>query len=475
MTTYFVSFLIAFLVCATLTPGVLRWARAHQTFDGATSHRKVHAGAIPRLGGVAIVAAFYAPLVGLSLYETRVGAAVLDDPGLAAAVVGGGLAIAALGLFDDLRQASPRLKLVVQIGAALAVAWLGLRIQRVDLPFLPMIHLGWLAWPITVLWIVGVTNAVNLIDGLDGLAAGMALFGLLPMLVLALVKGNLVLALIACCLAGSLVGFLVWNFHPARIFMGDSGSMFLGFILAVVSVATASKGRVAVALATPVLALGLPILDTMLAIGRRAWSGQSLFIGDRKHLHHLLLDRGHSHRGAVLVLYAVAAAWALLGLGVHFNRDRESAVLFVLALAVAALLFQRTGLLERAEGAPSAAAVVRARNLSIRATTSALVGRLDVDEGPDALVRAVLRLAQVSGCDRVEVELRGQDATTVVWNPHAPAGAAPVRLDLRRTDGRPFGEVRLWWGDEAPHEPAVPGFEAAIHRLADRALPKASS
>ncbi|MFM2161714.1 MAG: hypothetical protein RLZZ383_1226, partial [Pseudomonadota bacterium] len=372
-------------------------------------------------------------------------------------------------------QASPRLKLVVQIGAALAVAWLGLRIQRVDLPFLPMIHLGWLAWPITVLWIVGVTNAVNLIDGLDGLAAGMALFGLLPMLVLALVKGNLVLALIACCLAGSLVGFLVWNFHPARIFMGDSGSMFLGFILAVVSVATASKGRVAVALATPVLALGLPILDTMLAIGRRAWSGQSLFIGDRKHLHHLLLDRGHSHRGAVLVLYAVAAAWALLGLGVHFNRDRESAVLFVLALAVAALLFQRTGLLERAEGAPSAAAVVRARNLSIRATTSALVGRLDVDQGPDALVRAVIRLAQVSGCDRVEVELRGQDATTVVWNPHAPAGTAPVRLDLRRTDGRPFGEVRLWWGDEAPHEPAVPGFEAAIHRLADRALPKASS
>jgi UDP-GlcNAc:undecaprenyl-phosphate GlcNAc-1-phosphate transferase len=472
MTTYFVSFLIAFVVCATLTPLVLRWARARQTFDGATSHRKVHAGAIPRLGGVAIVAAFYAPLFGLTVYETRVGGAVLDDPGLAAAVVGGGLAVAALGLYDDLRQASPRLKLLVQVTAAVAVAWLGLRIHRVDLPFLPMLHLGWLAWPVTVLWIVGVTNAVNLIDGLDGLAAGMALFGLLPMLVLALVKGNLVLALVGCCLAGSLLGFLVWNFHPARIFMGDSGSMFLGFILAVVSLATASKGRVAVALATPVLALGLPILDTMLAIGRRAWSGQSLFIGDRQHIHHRLLDRGHSHRGAVLVLYAVAAAWALLGLGVHFNRDRESAILFLLALAVAALLFQRTGLLERAEGAPSAAAVVRARNVSIRATTSALVGRLDPERGADGFVSALIRLAQVAGCDRVEIDLEGTPSRSLNWQEGAASLGEPVRLDLRRTNGRPMGQIRLWWGDEAPAEPAIPGFEAAIHRLADQALPK---
>jgi UDP-GlcNAc:undecaprenyl-phosphate GlcNAc-1-phosphate transferase len=479
MTTFLVSFLLAFIVTTALTPAVLQAALRAETVDTASSHRKVHAGNIPRLGGLAIVAGFYAPLLGLAIYETRVGDAVLHDLPLSLGLLVGGLVIASLGLYDDLRQASPRLKLIVQLAVALALCALDFRVERVDLPFLPMVDVGWLSWPLTILWVVGVTNAVNLIDGLDGLAAGMALFGLAPMMVLAVSKDNLVLALVCCCLAGSLLGFLLFNFHPARIFMGDSGSMFLGYVLAVVSLATASKGRMAVAMLTPILALGLPILDTLLALARRAWFGQSLFIGDRQHIHHRLLDMGFSHRNTVLVMYGVAATWAVLGLAVHFNRDFESALLFLLSMVVAAVLLRVVGVLVLPEAGGTTAARIRARNRRVRSILpgleASLRARLEVQQ-LDALAESVHELAASSGAIRAEVTLAptgpGAPARVWRWQPDdAVEGPAFDRtLSLRPTHGPAIGQVQVSWPADEYHEAALPGLEAAFIRLVDHVM-----
>ncbi|HMV68764.1 MAG TPA: MraY family glycosyltransferase [Myxococcota bacterium] len=476
MTTFLVSFLLAFVACLALTPVVLHAAGRAQMLDAAhASHRKVHTGAIPRLGGVAIVTSFYVPMIGLLFYSTRVGDAVWRDLQLVAGLLGGGLVIAALGLYDDLRQASPRAKLVVQVLVALALCSLGFRIERLDLPFLPMIDLGILSWPLTVAWIVGVTNAVNLIDGLDGLAAGIALFGLAPMVVLAVSKGNLVLALVCCCLAGSLLGFLGYNFHPARIFMGDSGSMFIGFVLAVVSVATASKGRVAVAMLTPILALGMPILDTLLAIARRAWFGQSLFVGDRGHIHHRLLDQGFSHRNTVLVMYGFAGLFATLGLGVHFNRDEESALLFLLSMVVAGVLLRKVGYLVLPQGFGSelaAAQAIRERNRLIRSTLVALDERLAVDRALDAFATALAEVGRSAGACQVEIELRdagGSATRTWRWeDPLHDADLVRQTFHLRTTEGRTLGVMEVAWVAAGFHPSALPSVEVACVRLADR-------
>lgn len=467
MTTYIVSILLAFATALLVTPLMIAVARRVGAVDTAgISHRKVHAEDIPRLGGAAIVIAFYAPLAGLAWWETRVGDAILGDARLVQGLLVGGLAIAALGMVDDLRGAGPRLKFAVQIAVALMMVSLGFEITRIDLPFLPMLDLGWLGIPLTVFWIVGVTNAVNLIDGLDGLAAGIALFGLLPMVVLAISKGNLALALICCCLAGAVLGFLVFNFHPARIFMGDTGSMFLGFVLAVIAIATAHKGRVAVAMLTPVLALGLPILDTLLAIARRAWMGQSLFVGDRQHLHHRLMAQGMTHRRTVLVMYAFAALFAMLGLAVHFNRDRENALLFLLSIVVAGVLLRKVGYLALPGGPTDASSAIRARNQLVRDSWARHDARR-FDAG--SLVDAVSDLGASSGAAqvRLELDLPGEPVRSWQWTDEAAPLIHPFPLIDQQ--GLRHGQVVFAWADDGTfHDAILPRIEVAVRLLAER-------
>jgi UDP-GlcNAc:undecaprenyl-phosphate GlcNAc-1-phosphate transferase len=335
-----------------------------------------------------------------------------------------------------------------------------------------MMDVSWISWPLTVFWIVGVTNAVNLIDGLDGLAAGMALFALVPMMVLAMAKGNVLLALICCSLAGSLLGFLLFNFHPARIFMGDSGSMFLGYTLAVVSLATATKGRVSVALLTPILALGLPILDTLLAIARRAWFGQSLFIGDRQHIHHRLLDMGFSHRSTVLVMYGVAATWALLGLGVHINRDGESALLFFISLVIAAVLLRKVGYLVMPAADGATATSIRQRNRDVRAVLPGAAEQI-TDRRPAAFVSAIESIVRATGAASATVTLRpldvGEPERTYSWtNPVHDADIVDHAWSLRTTDGHVWGRISIQWARNHFHAAALPGLEVALIRLTDR-------
>jgi UDP-GlcNAc:undecaprenyl-phosphate GlcNAc-1-phosphate transferase len=452
MITLVVSVLLAFITSVSLTPVVLFFARRSGLVDAAgISHRKVHAEDIPRLGGIAIVIAFYVPLIGLMAYETFIGNMVVGNQQIVTALLGGGLVIALLGLYDDLRDASPKLKLIVQIAVALGVTALGFQIDKVDLPFIRQLQLGWLAWPVTVLWIVGITNAVNLIDGLDGLAAGIALFGLAPMTILAMTHGNMVGALICLTLSGSVLGFLVYNFHPARIFMGDTGSMFLGYILAVTTIYTSTKGETAVVMLTPILALGLPILDTLLALVRRAVLGQSLFVGDRQHIHHRLLETGLSHRTTVLVMYGFAALFASLALATRLNRDLPSGIILAMSVLAAGILLRKVGYLSMPSNLGNevqVAAALRERNQLLKSQFPALESAIDRSRSLENAIAGASGLARLVVAQRAVLDLRPafphEAVRTWQWG---ETSDEPSRLSfpLQDENRNVLGELTLEW------------------------------
>lgn len=335
------AFGLACLLSFLLTPLIGRRAQALGLVEGANVRLKAHARPVPRLGGIGIAIAFFAPFVALFLLDTELAQDVRDDATRFAAFALGGLAIFALGLWDDLRGAGARTKFLVETAVAVGLWSTGFRIVSVTLPFVGQVDLGILGLLVTILWIVGIANAINLIDGLDGLAAGVVFFASAAHALIAAIDANFVLMLLTAACAGSVLGFLPHNFHPARIFLGDSGALFLGYVLAVSSIYGATqKTTTLVALLAPVLVLGVPILDTLLAVRRRALAGRPIFDGDREHLHHRLLDLGLSHRRTVSMVYALCAAFALAGLTVvAFNDHAKAIVLFALVLILA--VFER--------------------------------------------------------------------------------------------------------------------------------------
>ena len=277
--------------------------------------RHVHQAPLPRLGGVAIFVAFSVSLgvwLGLSLVFPR----LLDGlaPAMLLRIYVPACLIFCLGIYDDLRGAGPYLKFTVQAIAAAMLFAGGMRV--LDLPLIfGSYSLPWfVGLPLTVLWVMAVTNAFNLIDGLDGLAAGSALFSTMVFFVCALVNHSWLGSLMSLTLAGAILGFLRFNFNPATIFLGDSGSLFIGFMLSALALAGAQKAPTFVAVAIPVVSFGLPILETLLSILRRLISGRPIFTADREHIHHKLLQMGFSHRQVVIVLYAVSAVFAMLSL-----------------------------------------------------------------------------------------------------------------------------------------------------------------
>jgi UDP-GlcNAc:undecaprenyl-phosphate GlcNAc-1-phosphate transferase len=277
--------------------------------------RHVHQAPLPRLGGVAIFLAFSVSLgvwLGLSLVFPR----LVDGlaPTTLLRIYIPACLIFCLGIYDDLHGAGPYLKFAVQAIAATMLFAGGMRV--LDLPLIFGYHsLPWfVGLPLTVLWVVAVTNAFNLIDGLDGLAAGSALFSTMVFFVVSLVTHSWLGSLMSVTLAGAILGFLRFNFNPATIFLGDSGSLFIGFMLSALALAGAQKAPTFVAVAIPVVSFGLPILETLLSILRRLISGRPIFTADREHIHHKLLQMGFSHRQVVIVLYAVSAIFAMLSL-----------------------------------------------------------------------------------------------------------------------------------------------------------------
>lgn len=306
MRTAGVAFILACLVSALLTPVVRQFALRRRLFDDHVSSRKVHGRPIPRLGGVAIAAGFYAPLLALLLASSGVGATFYASLEKAIAFVIGGVAILALGLYDDLRGAGALKKFTGQFAIAGGLYCAGFRIEQISLPFVQALPLGSFSLVFTLLWIVGVINAMNLIDGLDGLATGVGLFGVTTVFVLAAIRPDPIMMLFMAALGGSLLGFLFYNFNPASIFMGDTGAMFLGYVLGVGAIQTSQKSSTAVAILVPMVALGVPITDTFLAMLRRALNGRPMFSADRSHIHHKLLDLGLTQKQAVVILYGVS-------------------------------------------------------------------------------------------------------------------------------------------------------------------------
>jgi len=310
--TYIVIFLCSFLICYLVVPLIRRYAIHNEVMDTDNDMRRIHNGAIPRLGGVGIYLAFYLPFLGFLFYQNRISQFLFSDIRQFLGLLICSTIILGLGIYDDIKGANAREKLAVQMIAAVILYFFGFEIQKISNPFGDSIYLGWLSLPITVFWLVGLSNAFNLIDGIDGLASGVAFFATSALLAVALFLGNILPSLFTAALAGATLGFLRYNFNPARIFMGDSGSLFLGFTIAAISIHGSAKAHAAVAILIPIVALGLPIIDTLLAIARRVYRGLSIPTADKEHIHHKLIKYGFSHRRAALILYSFCVVLSLL-------------------------------------------------------------------------------------------------------------------------------------------------------------------
>lgn len=334
--------IVGFAVSASSIPLLIRWARRPST--ATTGKREIHhlqADKIPRFGGAALFFAFAACSLASTLCCPR-NSLVLSAH---VAVVGGCLAMFALGFADDLHPLGARFKLLVQVLVATAVWSLGVGIDRLNLPLVGVVELAGLSWLITVLWLVGLTNLINLIDGVDGLAGGICL---ILMVLLALISGgDGNLSLMAVGMAGALVGFLVYNFPPAKIYLGDGGAYFLGFYIAVTSMVGSDKGTVVAALSAPLFVLALPILDTLLSILRRALKGLPIFRADQGHLHHRLLRSGVSSRRLLLGAYGLSVFFLLLGLGSFMAQGRYIPVLVGLGVLTLLILGTQFGFSRR--------------------------------------------------------------------------------------------------------------------------------
>ena len=329
MFKYLIYFLLSVSISLLLTPLIRLLAKKADIYDNV-SERKIHKKPTPLLGGIPIFIAFNLTLLaGFLLNNLYIKEFLADKwkPLLICQTI-----ILVLGIVDDIKRLQPRIKFLIQIFAGSLLLLFGIGIYSIRNPFSDgLIHFGVLSIPITILWVVGITNALNLIDGLDGLAAGTSLIASITLFGISFLFQNIGISFVSLILAGSVLGFLRHNFHPAKIFLGDSGSLLLGFLLAVLSIQGSSKGATFIAVLVPILALGFPIMETLLSMLRRFLrsihavefpeengkfkalflNGFSMFEADKDHVHHRLLRLGFSHRRAVLTLYGLCVAFCV--------------------------------------------------------------------------------------------------------------------------------------------------------------------
>lgn len=365
-----VGFALALGLVLALTPLVRRVALHIGALDPFSARKAVRPPTVPRLGGVGIALSFYAAIVLLWLAGSALARQAIFEEVPVRLILLGGVPILILGIVDDLRGLPARTKLLVQAAVG-ALLWLGgLRVLSASSPLGAVELPAALSAVVTVAWLIGVTNAVNLIDGLDGLASGVALFALGTATVAAAARGDLLSALLTGTLAGAVLGFLRFNWAPATILMGDAGSLFLGYLLAATSIWSVRKAATAVLVVFPVVALGLPLLDTSLTISRRLLSGRPVMQADRDHVHHRALGRMLGVERAVLVLYGACAVFALLSLGMVLGGPLLARGSMLGALGFALLLSWWLGYLR---GGPNGLLFALRR----RRRTRALLQKLD--------------------------------------------------------------------------------------------------
>ncbi len=320
------SFALAYLITLSVIPLVRVLAFKMNAVDVPKDKRRMHKKPIPRWGGIGIFAGF---IVSVICFTEIIDIQLLS-------ILAGSLIIVITGVLDDKYALKPIYKLLGQCLAAGIVIYFGVRINFFTNP-LPFgdsfISLNWLSIPVTFIWIVIMTNAINLIDGLDGLAASISGIGALALLMISLVIGRFDMAAILAAVSGACFGFLPHNSHPAKIFMGDSGALFLGFILSTLSIQGFFKGYAAIAFIIPIVVLALPIFDTSFAILRRLYKRQGIMSADRGHLHHRLIDMGFSHRETVQLMTAYSALFAITAI-VIMEKGLKRALVLILALLI---------------------------------------------------------------------------------------------------------------------------------------------
>ncbi|OGP49395.1 MAG: hypothetical protein A2Y79_09750 [Deltaproteobacteria bacterium RBG_13_43_22] len=325
---YAAFFGIAFVASLSFTPFIRALGIRFGILD-LPGKRKIHQDETPRLGGIAVVAATLLPFLFFSISGDFLVREIRNswEPFLGLTL--GCLIVFGIGIWDDIHRLSPWPKLSAEILAGLVAFHFGLRIHLLSNPFGLQWDVSWLSGPLTVIWLVGITNAVNLADGIDGLATGIATFAATILFIMTVPTIYTLVPYLAVALAGASLGFLRYNFSPATIFLGDSGSLFLGFFLGGLSLWASEKSAIAFALLIPIIALGLPIIDMIYAILRRWNRGVPIGQGDRDHIHHKLLERGYSHRKAVLVLYGVNFLLAGIAGLLLFTRNSFAAYIVV--------------------------------------------------------------------------------------------------------------------------------------------------
>ena len=334
----YLTFILCFLCSILITPFVKKLAFKIGATD-QPNQRKVHHKVMPRLGGLAIFISF---LLGILILQP-------ESPYDAAhpAIVAGGFIILVTGILDDIFDLSARVKFLLQIVAALVVVfWGGVDVEFINLPFNGRIDFGIFTIPITVLWIVGVTNAINLIDGLDGLAAGVSSIALITITGMAVVMGNAYVVAMGIVLIASTVGFLKYNFYPAKIFMGDSGALFLGYMISVLAL-LGFKNIAVISFVVPILILGVPISDTLFAIIRRLYNKNPLSAPDKSHLHHCVLKLGYSHRETVLLIYAMSAMFGLAAVIFTMTTVWGSIIFITILLLAIEIFVENIGLINK--------------------------------------------------------------------------------------------------------------------------------
>jgi len=435
MTTIIAIFSLSLIIALLITPLVAKATVECGLVDVPTV-RKIHSQPIPRTGGVAIYLAFYFSFIPIIFYRTTILDLLIQEPKIVYLVAGAVVAFG-LGLWDDIRRIKPELKLGVQIIAALIAYSGGVRIVAVGLPGLPIWILGWLSLPFTLLWILLVMNGINLIDGLDGLAAGVSFFVCIVLLVLCVLSEQLLVAVVLAGLSGATLGFLRYNFNPASIFLGDSGSYFLGYMLATMSIQGSIKSQAAATILIPIIALGLPLIDTVWSAARRFIFGRRIFHPDKEHIHHMLLKLGYSHRRAVLLLYGITVAMGMIALVLIHAQNERAALILLMVGAITILGIRKLGYFNYLNGdrikqwagdISDEMGLSRERRyfLGLQADTS---NSKNIDE----LWHHIIRSALMLGFDMAALCLNDRAVDTASRNPPGISGE-PSGSDSRRIE-----------------------------------------
>jgi len=332
---YILYIMGSFFITLGLVPLIKKLAFKVGAVDNPCQ-RKVHCKPMPRLGGLAIYIGFIAMVLLTQPLTQQILGLVL-----------GSTVIAIIGVVDDIKDISPKLKLAGQIIAACVLVAFNIDVDYITHPFFKgqILSLSYFSIPVTILWVVGITNAINLIDGLDGLAAGIAAIAAITLGIVGYTQGEFLMMTLSLMLAASTLGFLIYNFYPAKIFMGDSGSMFLGFNLSALSIMGFAKSITVISVFVPILILGIPIFDTLFAIIRRYFNGQPIFKADKEHLHHCLLNKGFTHKQTVLVIYTLNLLLAGTGVLLTYLTTAQGILILTVVSIIALWSAEKIGVI----------------------------------------------------------------------------------------------------------------------------------